>query len=162
MLTEHQKDLIRRSWRLVDQASLMETATEIFYSDLFDKHPEYRQQFPQDMSGQISKLAKTLDFAVKSLNWDSGHWNAEQLDKDSDLFFILTAMGRRHAKLYRVTNDQYGPVGASLLHALDMGLGHAFTPETKAAWTQLYGLIASAMQLGAVMMTPTETQEAHA
>lgn len=156
ILNDQEKHLIRKSWRLVEQAALMDTATELFYKDLFTDHPEYRDQFPTDMSGQISKLAKTLNFAVKSLDWDSGDWASGEMDKESDLFFILTAMGRRHTKLYRVTNDQYDPVGKSLLTALDLGLGHAFTPETKAAWTKLYGLIAQTMLLGAVMLTPEE------
>ena len=160
LLTNPERAHIRRTWRLVEQAALMETATKLFYDDLFETHPEYRGQFPTDMAGQITKLAKTLDFAVKSLDWDSGDWQDGAVERDSDLFYILTAMGRRHQRVYRVTNDQYGPVGASLLKALDLGLGHAFTPEVKAAWTKLYGLISRTMQLGALMRTPEDRAKA--
>ncbi|AFD28058.1 globin domain-containing protein [Deinococcus gobiensis] len=160
LLTDIERAHIRRTWRLVEQAALLETATKIFYDDLFATHPEYRDQFPKDLSGQITKLAKTLDFAVKSLDWDSGDWQGGAVERNSDLFYILTAMGRRHQRLYRVTNDQYGPVGASLLTALDLGLGQAFTPEVKTAWTKLYGLIAQTMQLGAVMRTPEDRAKA--
>lgn len=159
LLSDHEKQDIRRTWRLVEQAALMETATELFYKHLFETHPEYRAQFPEDMSGQIRKLAKTLDFAVKTLNWDSGDWREGAVDAESDLFLILTAMGRRHKKAYGVTNAQYGPVGASLLNALDLGLGQAFTPEVKVAWTKLYTLIAQTMQLGAIMLTPEDRQQ---
>lgn len=156
LLSDQEKQDIRRTWRLVEQAALMDTATELFYKNLFETHPEYRSQFPDDMSGQVRKLAKTLDFAVKTLNWDSGDWREGAVDSTSDLFLILTAMGRRHKKAYAVANDQYGPVGASLLHALDLGLGQVFTPEVKVAWTKLYTLIAQTMQLGAIMLTPED------
>lgn len=159
LLSDHEKHDIRRTWRLVEQAALMETATELFYKHLFETHPDYRAQFPEDMSGQVRKLAKTLDFAVKTLDWDSGDWREGAVDAGSDLFLILTAMGRRHKKAYAVTGDQYGPVGASLLHALDLGLGQAFTPEVKVAWTKLYTLIAQTMQLGAIMLTPEDRKQ---
>ena len=159
LLSDQEKHDIHRTWRLVEHAALMETATELFYKDLFDKNPSYRAQFPDDMSGQVRKLAKTLDFAVKTLDWDSGDWREGEVDADSDLFLILTAMGRRHRKAYAVTGDQYGPVGASLLHALDLGLGQAFTAEVRTAWTKLYTLIAQTMQLGAIMLTPEDQKQ---
>lgn len=158
LLTDKEKEHIRRTWGLVERGALMETATKLFYDDLFGDHPDYRKQFPKDMDGQIKKLADTLNFAVKALDWDSKDWQGAQVDHESDLFVILTAMGRRHHLKYRVTNDQYGPVGKSLLTALDLGLGVAFTDEVRAAWTKLYTLIAQTMQLGAVMRMPGDAR----
>jgi len=156
LLSDAEKAHIRDSWRIVQQAALMETATELFYQNLFETHPEYRAQFPADMAGQTKKLAKTLDFAVAALDWSSGDWQTGQVDTESDLFVILTAMGRRHKRLYLVTNDQYDPVGGSLLFALNLGLGVAFTPEVKSAWVKLYTMIADTMQLGTIMILPED------
>lgn len=150
MLTEVERGLIQDNWRIVRHAALMETATGLFYKELFDQHPEYRDQFPADMAGQIKKLAVTLDFAVSAMNWKRSEWREGDVDLQQDLFAVLIAMGRRHALEYGVQGDQYGPVGAALLHALDLGLGAEFTPAHRAAWTKLYGLIAQTMQLGAV------------
>ena len=49
------------------------------------------------------------------------------------------------AKKYGVTADQYAPVGAALLWTLEKGLGPDFTPETKAAWTEAYTVLAGVM-----------------
>ena len=162
MLTDTDREHIHRTWRLVQQAALLETASKLFYDDLFLRNPAYREQFPEDISDQIVKLAKTLDFAVKALDWGRDDWKDGAVERDSDLFYMLMAMGRRHQRLYRVRNDQYGPVGASLLNALDLGLGHAFTPEVKAAWTKLYSMISQTMQLGALTLTPEERARAAA
>lgn len=36
----------------------------------------------------------------------------------------------------------YDTVGGALLQTLGQGLGPAFTPEVKAAWTSVYGMMA--------------------
>ena len=53
-----------------------------------------------------------------------------------------------------MTPEHYGAVGAALLHTLDTGLGEAFTPEVKSAWTETYDL------LSGVMMDAQERLEA--
>lgn len=39
-------------------------------------------------------------------------------------------------------------VGESLLYMLEKCLGPAFTPATRAAWSQLYGAVVQAMSRG--------------
>ena len=39
-------------------------------------------------------------------------------------------------------------VGEALLWTLRKGLGEAFTPDVEAAWSNVYGTLASAMQSG--------------
>src|SRR5262249_2556875 len=56
-------------------------------------------------------------------------------------------LGERH-RGYGVSADHYGPVGAALLWTLEEGLGSAFTPEVKAAWSEAYRTLAGAMQEG--------------
>ena len=68
----------------------------------------------------------------------------ENLDDLDTLAPRLQKLGARHTT-YGVTEEHYEPVGAALLWTLDKGLGEAFTPETKEAWTAAYGLIAATM-----------------
>ncbi len=74
----------------------------------------------------------TISFAVAMLNHP---------DK---LVPAVQELGVRHAK-YGVTAAQYGTVGAALLWTLEQGLGNAWTPEAKVAWTEVYGILSSTM-----------------
>jgi len=56
----------------------------------------------------------------------------------------VKALGERH-KGYGVTMAHYAPVCAALLWTLENGLGPAFTPEVKAAWTETYTALAGVM-----------------
>ncbi len=142
MLSDEDKVIIRRSWRLV--RPITETVSELFYKRLFELKPEYRSLFPESMDTQRRKLIKTLNFAVKSLEWDASSWETE-VDSENDLFFVVLALGRRHSNLYHVPDSAYAPVGEALLWTLEQGLGDAFTQETRAAWTRLYKSLSALM-----------------
>lgn len=145
MLTEDEKRLVKASWRLV--APLGETVPDLFYRLLFELKPEYRSLFSEDMAPQKKKLLGMLAFIVKAIDWGIDQWQ-EEVPEDNDLFIVVLAMGRRHGKLYRIPDASYAVVGEALLWTLDMGLGEAFTPETKAAWTRVYTMVASIMLMG--------------
>jgi hemoglobin-like flavoprotein len=70
--------------------------------------------------------------------------NLHQLDA---ILPAVRQLGERH-RGYGVSADHYGPVGAALLWTLEQGLGSAFTPEVKAAWSEAYRTLAGAMQEG--------------
>lgn len=57
-------------------------------------------------------------------------------------------LGRRHVA-YGVKDAHYDPVGAALLWTLEQGLGDAFTPPVRDAWTQTYVTLAGAMKQAA-------------
>jgi hemoglobin-like flavoprotein len=71
------------------------------------------------------------------------------LDRPDALLPVLRQLGARHAG-YGVVDTHYATVGAALLLTLEQGLGDAFTPETRAAWADLYAVISRTMQQGAV------------
>jgi hemoglobin-like flavoprotein len=51
----------------------------------------------------------------------------------------------------------YDTVDAALLWTLEQGLGDVFTPEVRAAWTKLYGVLATTMQAAAAeVASPAE------
>ena len=146
MLTDAEKKAILESWRLV--VPIAETASDLFYGRLFELAPEVRSLFKEDLADQKRKLVTMLSFIVKSIDWMDDRWN-DEVHPEDDLCFVVLAMGRRHSNLYGVPDGSYAAVGEALLWTLEQGLADAFTPEVRAAWTKLYGLVATTMKMGA-------------
>jgi hemoglobin-like flavoprotein len=70
------------------------------------------------------------------------------LDTLEQLVPAVKELGRRHAG-YGVTDAHYDTVAGALLWTLAKGLGSAFTPDVKAAWTTVYTVLATTMKAGA-------------
>ena len=70
------------------------------------------------------------------------------LSRPEQLLPVLGDLGRRHTG-YGVRPEDYDTVGAALLWTLERGLGDAFGPDLRAAWTAAYAPMAVAMQEGA-------------
>jgi hemoglobin-like flavoprotein len=139
-ITFEQKRLVQDSWRLV--APIADVAADIFYARLFETNPELRPMFAHsNMKEQKLKLMQMLGMAVKGLD------NLEQLVP------AVENLGRRHVG-YGVEDRHYDAVGAALLWTLEKGLGEAFTPATREAWTQTYTLVASVMREAANEAVP--------
>jgi hemoglobin-like flavoprotein len=151
MITEEDKEHIRRSWKLV--IPIAETAADLFYKRLFELKPEYRALFPENMAGQKSKLVRMLAFIVKALDYPESAWREEVSDSE-DLLLVLLALGRRHQALYHVPREAYGSVGEALLWTLDYGLGDAFSPPVRAAWTAVYKAVSTTMILSVKALDP--------
>ncbi|MEO0604937.1 MAG: globin domain-containing protein, partial [Myxococcota bacterium] len=101
-----------------------------------------------DLSRQKRKLLSMLKFVVASLDWSSKRDWKESVDPEEDLALVLLALGRRHTELYAVPEESYAVVGEVLLWVLDKGLGQAFTPPVRDAWTKLYTAISASMRIG--------------
>ena len=126
--------LVRESFAKV--VPIKEAAADLFYGRLFDVAPQVRAMFPDDMTEQKKKLIAMLATAVNGLS-----------DLDA-LVPAVKALGARHVA-YGAQAAHYPVVGDALLWTLERGLGAAFTPDVKRAWTKVYGLIAATMQAGA-------------
>ncbi len=123
--------LIQESFAKV--VPIKDTAAEIFYADLFKTAPEVKPYFANsDMSEQGSKLMATLGAVVNGLR------NLEAIVP------VAQDLAVRHVD-YSVKAEDYAKVGASLLRTLETGLGEAFTPDVKQAWTEAYGLLSGVM-----------------
>ena len=138
-MTPDRRKLVTESWKvLAPNAALVGT---IFYRRLFEIDPALRQMFKGAiLDEQIRKLTTMLDLIV--------HW----LDVPERLVPILKKLGARHST-YGVQDDHYGKVGAALIGTLEEGLGDAFTPELRSAWTEAYLLISSLMRRGAAKVS---------
>jgi len=134
MLTSAEKTLVQESFAMI--APIADDAAALFYRRLFEIDPSLQAMFRGPMAEQRRKLMQMLTAAVKGL---------DHLDR---LVPVLQDLGRRHAA-YGVDDAHYDTVGAALLWTLEKGLGAAFTPETRDAWTKVYGVMAATMQSAA-------------
>jgi len=148
MITDSEKDEIRRTWKLV--VPIGATAADLFYKRLFELRPEYAPLFSGDMAAQKRKLIQMLAFIVKSLDWPESAWK-DTVSAEEDLVLIVLALGRRHKDLYRIPDESYAVVGEALLWTLDYGLGPAFDDAARAAWLHVYQLVSTTMRMGAAM-----------
>ena len=123
--------LVQSSWSKVLPNS--EKAAVLFYGRLFEIDPSTKVLFKGDMKEQGRKLMAMITAAVNGLN---------DLDR---LVPVMQDLGRRHGG-YGVQDKHYGSVASALLWTLEQGLGEAFTPEVKNAWTETYMLLASVMK----------------
>ncbi len=148
MITDSEKDEIRRTWKLV--VPIGATAADLFYKRLFELRPEYAELFSGDMAAQKRKLIQMLAFIVKSLDWPESAWK-DTVSAEEDLVLIVLALGRRHKDLYRIPDESYAVVSEALLWALDYGLGQAFDEAARSAWLHVYQLVSTTMRMGAAM-----------
>ena len=146
MLKPSQKKLVQDSFAAV--APNAEAAADLFYGRLFELDPSLRPFFKGDMKEQGRKLMAMLKTAVAGL---------DNLDK---LVPAVQDLGRRHAG-YGVKPDHYNTVAAALLWALEQGLKDGFTPDVKAAWTAVYGILADTMKSAAATAATAQPTPEH-
>src|SRR5690606_33112237 len=130
-MDESTKQLVRESWAKV--LPISEKAAELFYGRLFELDPTLKFLFKAPIEVQGKLLMKALDGAVGGLD-----------DLDA-LVPVLQELGKRHAG-YGVIEKDYDTVGEAFLWTLGQGLGEGFTPEVKAAWAEVYGVVATVMK----------------
>jgi hemoglobin-like flavoprotein len=130
-MTSDQIALVQNTWAKV--VPIKDTAAELFYNRLFELDPSLRTLFKGDIKEQGRKLMAMINVAVGAL------------DKLDTIVPAVKDLGRRHNG-YGVKPQDYGTVATALLWTLEKGLGDAFTPAAKEAWTQTYMVLAQTMQ----------------
>lgn len=134
-MTNEQRALVRESW-LRCQPTLRQAGAQ-FYERLFALDPTARRLFAgTDMAAQQRKVVGMLTEIVA------------QLDRPESLVPEVSALGRQHVP-YGVKDADYETAGAALLWTIEQGLGDAFTPAVREAWTEAYLLVATLMRRGA-------------
>lgn len=129
-MTPKQIELVQTSFQRVVPVR-MEVA-RLFYGRLFSLDPTLKRLFRSSLEEQGDKLTQTLARVVGSLH---------RLDQ---IIGAVRELAVRHVD-YGVEERHYDTVGEALLWTLEEGLGDAFTPEVRAAWTDAYALLAGAM-----------------
>jgi hemoglobin-like flavoprotein len=129
-MTADKKKLVQQTFAQV--VPIADQAAALFYGRLFELDPALRPLFKGDLGQQGKKLMQTLEYCVG------------KLDNLDEIAPAVKDLGRKHAG-YGVKESSFQTVGAALLWTLDKGLGAAFTPEVKAAWTEVYGILSATM-----------------
>jgi hemoglobin-like flavoprotein len=130
-MTPVQIEAVKESWSKV--VPIADQAAMLFYQRLFTLDPSLRALFKAHMTEQRKLLMTMLGTAVGGL---------DRLDR---IVPAVQALGRRHNE-YGVTNAHYATVGQALLWTLEQGLGDAFTPDVREAWTAAFGLVSGTMK----------------
>jgi len=133
-------DNVQSTWKTVE--GIAPQAAALFYANLFEADPTLETLFKGDMEAQGVKLMQMIGAAVGKLN-----------DLES-LVPILQNLAKRHTT-YGVQAAHYDTVGGALLKTLEQGLGPAFTPEVRASWTEVYGVLASVMRPSSATLRPS-------
>ena len=138
-MQQSQIQLVRETFALV--RPIAPQAAGLFYTNLFAADPALQGLFRGNMQQQGERLMAMIGNAVGLL------------EQPHVLVPVLRTLGARHAG-YGVEDAHYDTVGGALLQTLEQGLGTAFTPEARTAWTACYGFIADAMKAGAREQEP--------
>jgi hemoglobin-like flavoprotein len=133
-MTEEQQALVRDSFASV--APDAEAVAAAFYARLFELDPGLRPLFKADMAAQVRKLMAMIGTAVANLG------------NLGEIIPAVQRLGERHQR-YGVKDADYDTVGSALLWTLQQGLGEAFTPATREAWTTAYVTLAGVMKQAA-------------
>jgi len=123
-------DLVQHSFMRIEPLSMVVGRT--FYERLFETNPEIKPLFKGDLESQGEQLMDMIGIAVAGL---------DDLEK---LIPILQELGARHRK-YGVEVSHYGAVAEALIWTLEQDLADAFTPDIRAAWVNVYGVLAETM-----------------
>lgn len=122
-LSTQEVQVLRDSFR--DIATVSEQAADRFYKILFEKDPDSRILFTNDIGRQGTMLMSKLGIIVSELH------NMESLAP------MLEGLAMRHVA-YGVKKEHYPVVGEVLIELLAEMLGDQFTPEAEAVWTKVY------------------------
>ena len=130
-MTPDQVTLVQQTFKSV--AQIKELAAELFYDRLFTLDPSVRPLFKGDIKEQGRKLMGAIGTVVAALR------------EPEPIVPVLEDLGIRHLD-YGVKDEHYATVAEALLWTLEQGLGDAFTPAVKEAWTQAYVLATGIMR----------------
>lgn len=130
-MTAEQVSLVQSSFAKV--VPILQAAAGLFYGRLFELDPALRPLFKGSIEEQGKKLMQVLGVAVASL------------DNIDAVLPTVRSLGARHQS-YGVKERDYDTVGVALMWTLEKGLGDAFTPPVRDAWTDTYVLLSTVMK----------------
>ncbi|MFJ7153422.1 globin domain-containing protein [Streptomyces sp. NPDC101118] len=136
MLSEKSTATVRATLPAVGAA--IGDITELFYSKLFEAHPELLR----DLFNRGNQAAGLQKQALAGSIAAFATYLVEHPDTRPDV--MLERIAHKHASL-GVTREQYPIVHRHLFAAIAEVLGDAVTPEVAEAWDEVYWLMANAL-----------------
>lgn len=129
-MNQEQIMLVQSSWAEVEPLS--GKLGEAFYKKLFELQPDIERLFGDDIRKQGETLMSMISMAV------------EMLDHPDSMAAAMSSLGERHAG-YGVRPQHFTPFKESLMWGLERVLGDTFTDDLRAAWSELFDMMARMM-----------------
>jgi len=136
LLTARDIEIVRSDWEKVERAG--EAAATLLYDRLFSLDRRIRLLFPLDLEEQKLKVIRMLGAAIHGLS------------NPDVLLPILRLLGRKHVA-FGVREEHYAMLADALIWTLRQALAGAFDEEHEAAWTRVYTVLATHMQMDAYL-----------
>jgi len=140
-LTKEDISLVQGSWQKA-AALGAETVGVLLFKHIFEIAPEALQLFSFKNEENLYESPKLKSHAVGVIS--TVGTAVEGLNDLGALVPVLQGLGKRHVK-YGVKPPHYDVVGQAVLKTLEAGLQADFTAETRAAWTKVWGIVATTM-----------------
>ncbi|URI09921.1 hemin receptor [Aquincola tertiaricarbonis] len=131
-MNDYTIQLVNESFDLVEP--MAPQAAALFRENLVQAAPTLQTLLHSDAGAPGEQLVLAMGEALR------------QLREPDDLLPAVEGLGRRHAGLMGLRDEDYDAVGGALLKTLEQGLGPAFDDETRAAWIDVYSAMAGAMK----------------
>ncbi|HTH54729.1 MAG TPA: globin domain-containing protein [Cyclobacteriaceae bacterium] len=135
-LTKDQVVILKKTFRLLNTEGM----TIRFYNHLFERHPEVRSMFPEDMTEQRTKLISVFELVVFSF-----------VEREPDCFYIhkeilapLRMLGKKHTEK-GVQKIHYPIANELLLRSIKEEAGYVFPVEAEEAWALALSHLTAAM-----------------
>lgn len=129
-ISKKQADLVKSTFEQFLEAG--DSGTIRFYERFFEKAPQLRELFHDDIERQARMFIQSLSVIVGSLS------SPERAAR------VLKRLGEKH-RGYGVETDHYGVMETALVETIRDVLGADFSDDAAEAWTAAFRLISSIM-----------------
>ena len=134
MISKSDVEIVQQYWFSI--AAHGQDIAANFYQDLFEKHPEYRPYFRNDMEVQQEKLIRMINIVINGV----AVWEVIQPE--------IVKLGRFHATIADFGKQDYQNVVNTLFGVMERYRGHQ-DDRASEAWSNLFGIISDTMMQAA-------------
>ena len=142
-MTPQQSRLLAQSYAKLENR-LYELGSAIF-ERLFEIDPSSRPLFKGNMDEQKLKLARLFGEFIR-VRARSQHFLPVTGKAGQVVIPGIGSLGARHEMVYGVRPEQYAHMREAVLYAIRRLLGHEYNEEIGQAWSEIFDMLAHAMQ----------------
>jgi len=135
-ITKAEIRLVQKCWFALSNHAT--SITTDFYSELFERYPEYQKYFRSDISAQQEKLMKMINIIINGVEvW-------EKIEPE------IYKLGQYHSQIGHFTAEDFHHVSETLIWAMcryqppadNQGINK---DETEEAWRKIFALVSKTM-----------------
>ena len=134
MISKTDVEIVKKYWFSI--AMHKDGVVTSFYQELFEKHPEYRKYFKNDLEVQHEKLARMINIVINGADvWDL-------IEPE------IVKLGRFHATIADFGKTDYQNIVNTLLNVMERYKGYE-DERAREAWSNLFAVISDTMMQAA-------------